>query len=121
MVAWIYYGIFYCNADKVMYWIFRRRAGVIIGGNFAARRTAIDGIGGLPPFRFFGDDTAIALLIARKVGKVRFDYNLRILSSPRRFEKDGLIRTTLYYAWVFVKLYFKKTDALYFSDGKYPA
>ena len=85
---------------------FGKRAGAIIGGNFAAPRETIQKIGGLPPIVFSGDDAAIAILIARKVGKVAFSSKLRVKSSPRRFKERGLLNTVSKYGWYYFKTYF---------------
>jgi glycosyltransferase involved in cell wall biosynthesis len=90
----------------VLQFIFRKKAGIIIGGNFAVRKSAIQIIGEFPRFRFFGDDTAIATVLSRRVGKVFFDPTLIVKSSPRRMEKRGVLRTTFIYIYHFFKVYF---------------
>lgn len=95
-------------APKVLRLLFWRKAGVIIGGNFAAWNWALEKIGGLPPLKFYGDDVAIAMLLSRRVGKVFFDRELVVKSSPRRFEKEGLLATVLKYIYQEVKIYFSK-------------
>lgn len=92
--------------DRVLYFVFRKRAGVIMGGNFAAERSTLDTIGGLPPFTFHGDDSAIAMMISRKVGRVLFVRDVRVFSSPRRFKSEGHIKLTLTYALHYLKNYF---------------
>lgn len=87
--------------------VFRKKAGVIIGGNFAMKRSTMDVIGEFPRYRFFGDDTAIATLIARKVGRVWYDTSLTVKSSPRRLERHGLLTTAFRYAFHFFKVYFE--------------
>ncbi len=91
---------------RALEFIFRKKAAVIIGGNFAMERTAMDAIVEFPRYRFFGDDTAIAIKIARKVGKVWYDTSLVVKSSPRRLERHGLIMTAFRYAFHFFKVYF---------------
>jgi glycosyltransferase involved in cell wall biosynthesis len=88
--------------------IFWRKAGVLIGGNFAVWGWALQNIGGLPPFKFWGDDAALAMLLARRVGKVRFDPGLKVKSSPRRFEKEGLFKINTRYILAYLKVYFRK-------------
>lgn len=92
--------------DRLLYFFFRRRAGVIMGGNFATHRSTIDLIGGLPPLTFHGDDSAIAMLISRKVGRVLFLGDFVVKSSPRRFEREGHLRLTIKYAWHYLRNYF---------------
>ncbi|MEK7513111.1 MAG: glycosyltransferase [Patescibacteria group bacterium] len=91
-----------------MTFLFRKPSGVILGGNFGVRRSTIDAIGGIPPLTFWGDDTATAILIARRVGKVVFTPRLIIKSSPRRFKSHGLISTTLRYAYHHFRVYFSR-------------
>lgn len=86
--------------------VFRKNAGVLIGGNFAVRRSTLEKIGGLPKLNFWGDDAAIAMLISRRVGKVYFDPNLKVKSSPRRFERNGFFTLTVRYAIAYFKIYF---------------
>lgn len=68
-----------------------------VGGNFAARRSAIEKIGGFDTsIAFYGEDTDIARRL-HKVGKVKFKLSFFILTSPRRFSGQGFFRTGLIY------------------------
>lgn len=96
------------NVPYILKFIFGKKAGVLIGGNFAAKREVIEAIGGLPPLAFWGDDVAIAMLISRRVGKVLFDPKVLVVSSPRRFEKNGFIKLTLRYIAAYFKIFFSK-------------
>lgn len=96
------------RVPKILQFLFRRKAGVLIGGNFAGMATAFEKIGGLPPLRFWGDDVAIAMLISRHVGKVLFDPQLRIKSSARRFETEGFFSLFFRYVWTYLKIYFSR-------------
>ena len=93
---------------QLLYFIFRRKAGVLIGGNFAGYANVFEKIGGLPAIKFWGDDAAIAMLISRKVGTVLFDMDLKIKSSPRRFQQDGYLKLFYHYFMVYMKIYFCK-------------
>lgn len=104
----LYQRFVLANIPRALHLVFRRPAGVIIGGNFAGWNWAFEKIGGLPPLRFWGDDAATAMLLSRHVGKVQFDPDLTIRSSPRRFDKEGLVRLTLRYAFIYFKMYFAK-------------
>jgi len=104
----IYIRKFFPKVPAILRFFFRRKAGVIIGGNFAVWRSAIEKIGGLPQLAFWGDDAAIAMLISRKAGKVIFDPNLAVKSSPRRFEKSGFFRLPLRYVAAYLKAYFNR-------------
>lgn len=97
--------------EKFLPLIFRKKAGEIIGGNFAAPRWAIEKIGGLPPLTFFGDDSAIAMRLSRQAGRVVWDTTLIVKGSARRFEKEGLFRLTTRYAWHYFKQYFSRENA----------
>ena len=86
----------------------RQKGGIIIGGNFAAYRSAIDKIGGLPRIKFFGDDTAIAVLLARRAGKIVYTRKVWVRSSPRRLKEKGIIKIGLLYFRHFFRVYFDK-------------
>jgi glycosyltransferase involved in cell wall biosynthesis len=92
-------------ADRILAFVFWKPFGVIRAGNFAAWRSTLEIIGGFPPFTFWGDDTALGLAIARKVGRVWYHRKLIIESSPRRFEQYGLVRTTMRYLYHFFRVY----------------
>jgi len=94
------------NIPQTLKFLFRRKAGVMIGGNFAVWRSTLEKIGGLPPLVFCGEDAATAMLISRRVGKVIFDPDLAVKSSPRRFEKSGFLRLTIRYIFAYLKSYF---------------
>jgi len=84
---------------------FRKPIGIIRAGNFAAHRSVLEDIGGLPPRIFWGDDTAIAVAIVNRGGIVRYDSSLTVKSSPRRFEREGLISTSWRYFVHFFREY----------------
>jgi glycosyltransferase involved in cell wall biosynthesis len=68
------------------------------GGNYIVRKRAIDKIGGYDTsIDFYGEDTAIAKRLSR-VGKIKFLPGLRILSSGRRLEHQGIFNTGMHYA-----------------------
>jgi glycosyltransferase involved in cell wall biosynthesis len=104
----VYERFFLPRVPGLLKAVFRKKAGVIIGGNFAARRNALERIGGIPYVPFWGDDATIAMRISRTVGTVLFDPDLRIKSSPRRFQKErlGFVRLPLRYARAFLRAYF---------------
>ena len=77
-----------------MYWLTRY---MVVGGNFAARRTALHEIGGFDlKIAFYGEDTNIARRLAA-AGEVRFLLRLRMPTSPRRLHEEGLWSTALKY------------------------
>lgn len=80
-----------------------KKGGIIIGGNFAAFRETFVKVNGIDTsFTFFGDDASIARTLG-KLGPVQFDPTLYVHTSPRRFEREGLIKTN----WKYAKNYFK--------------
>ena len=87
--------------------VFDKKAGLLLGGNFAIKRDTLDKIGKLPPVEFFGDDASLAMVISRKAGKVLFDKRLIVKSSPRRFKEKGTINVVSKYAWHYIKSYFE--------------
>lgn len=106
LIDLIYARHFIPKLDRLLLFVFRKPAGALMGGNFAASRATLDAIGGFPPFAFHGDDSAVAMLISRRVGRVVFDGDFRVKSSPRRFQREGHLRLALTYAWYYLKNYF---------------
>jgi len=91
---------------RILEFVFRKKAGIVIGGNFAAKREVIEAIGGLPPLTFWGDDVAIAMSISRKVGRVLFDIDLNVKSSAERFEQKGFWKLGIKYMFEYLKIFF---------------
>jgi glycosyltransferase involved in cell wall biosynthesis len=97
--------IFYMSAF-VTYLINRyilRVGSMVQGGNFILTRAALDAIGGFDTsISFYGEDTDIARRV-NAVGKVRFTFQLKILSSARRLKHEGILtiagRYTINYFW----------------------
>lgn len=80
-----------------------RKGGVLIGGNFASFRENFQRINGIDTsYTFFGDDTSIAKKFG-EIGYVEFDPTLYVLTSDRRFQREGLIKTN----WEYTKNFFK--------------
>ncbi|MBI2023873.1 glycosyltransferase [Candidatus Giovannonibacteria bacterium] len=70
---------------------------MVVGGNFAARKDALQKIGGFDlNVSFYGEDTNIARRL-HKVGKVKFKKSLFIPTSARRFHGEGIIVTAARY------------------------
>ena len=102
----IWTGAIFPKMPALLEFLFGKKAGIIIEGNFAAPRATIEAIGGIPLIKFWGDGPAMAIPASRKVGRVLFDPTLKIKSSPRRLGKINFFTTTLKYAWVYLKTYF---------------
>jgi glycosyltransferase involved in cell wall biosynthesis len=91
----------------VVYWFNRfvlKKTSVIQGGNYVARRSALEKIGGHnTALSFYGDDADLALRLS-KVGEVKFSFNFSTRSSGRRLAKEGLFtmggRYALNYFWI---------------------
>ncbi len=94
------------SVPSILVFVFRKKTGVIIEGNFAVTAEALKKTGGLPPVAFWGDGSAICKRIAGHAGKIFFDPTLMVKSSPERFRKKGFFRLTLRYAWEYLKMYF---------------
>ena len=70
---------------------------MVVGGNFAARRSALEGIGGFDKnIPFYGDDTDIARRLS-KVGKVKFKISFIMYTSGRRLKEQGFLKTGFLY------------------------
>jgi glycosyltransferase involved in cell wall biosynthesis len=75
---------------------------MIYGAHFVARKDALEKIGGFDTsIAFYGEDTDIAKRLS-KVGKVLFRMDFYILSSARRFAKEGFLRTNITYSMNFI-------------------
>lgn len=75
---------------------------MIYGAGFVVRKSALDAIGGFnASIEFYGEDTDLARRLSKQ-GKVVFDMGFYILSSARRFAKEGMLRTNLVYVLNFV-------------------
>ena len=111
-MADFYFDFIFRYADRALFIVFRRKSGIMMGGNFATRREYLDRIGGLPPIKFYGDDAAIGIALSRNVGKVVFRRELIVRSSPRRMNREGFLILTLKYAWHFFRIYFFGSPAL---------
>ena len=85
--------------------LFRKPVGIVRAGNFAMLRSVLEDMGGFPPRMFWGDDTAIAMAIVKRGKVVRYDPSLIVQSSPRRFEREGLLRTSWRYFVYFFREY----------------
>ncbi|MDP2630451.1 MAG: glycosyltransferase family 2 protein, partial [Candidatus Uhrbacteria bacterium] len=83
-----------------------QRGGVLIGGNFASFRENFQRINGLDTsYTFFGDDASIAKKFG-EIGYVEFDPTLYVVTSDRRFLREGLIKTNWEYTKNFLKVMF---------------
>jgi glycosyltransferase involved in cell wall biosynthesis len=81
-----------------------RVGSVVQGGNFVFRRASWAQVGGYDrSIQFFGEDTDVAVRLSR-VGKVKWTWKLKMKTSGRRLEKEGVFRTaatyTLNFFWV---------------------
>ena len=91
-----FYGLGYI-AYLLSHFVFRR-GGMLQGGNFVLRKSALDLIGGFDTdIDFYGEDTDIARRM-QEAGRIKFTFRLRINSSGRRMAKEGFFRTGFRYA-----------------------
>ena len=75
-----------------------RRGGMLQGGNFVLRKSALDLIGGFDTdIDFYGEDTDVARRM-QEAGRIKFTFRLPINSSGRRMAKEGFFRTGFRYA-----------------------
>lgn len=91
-----------------LYWIFLASPAywmtryMVVGGNFAARRSALEQIGGFDTqIAFYGEDTNIARRLS-KAGKVKFMLRLPMRTSSRRLRAEGMAATAGKYVANFV-------------------
>ena len=70
---------------------------MILGGNFVAKRSAIEKIGGFDrSIAFYGEDTDLAKRLS-KVGKTLFRMNFYVYASARRYEHEGMVKANATY------------------------
>jgi glycosyltransferase involved in cell wall biosynthesis len=82
---------------------------MVLGGNFVAKKEALHAMGGFDQsIEFYGEDTDIARRL-NDHGKVVFAMPFFVMSSTRRFIKQGFIKTNVLYFINFVwQVFFKK-------------
>jgi glycosyltransferase involved in cell wall biosynthesis len=81
-----------------------RVGSVVQGGNFVFRRESWIKAGGYNrEIKFYGEDTDVAVRLS-KIGKVKWTYALKMLTSGRRLAEEGVFRVgmtyTLNFFWV---------------------
>lgn len=70
---------------------------MILGGNFIAKRKAIEAIGGFDrTIEFYGEDTNLARRLST-IGKTLFRMDFYAYASARRYEKEGIIKVNSVY------------------------
>ena len=75
-----------------------KRGGMLQGGNFILRKSALEAIGGYnTDIAFYGEDTDIARRM-QAAGRIKFTFGLPMYSSGRRLAKEGVFATGLRYA-----------------------
>jgi hypothetical protein len=71
---------------------------MVVGGNFAVRRSALEQIGGFDTsIAFYGEDTNIARRL-KAAGKVKFLLRLPMRTSSRRLAAEGMTVMAFKYA-----------------------
>jgi glycosyltransferase involved in cell wall biosynthesis len=97
-------------ATKAIYGINRyvlKVGSVVQGGNFVFKRSAWEAAGGYDrSFTFYGEDTDIAVRLS-KLGGVKFTFKLRMKTSGRRLQQQGVIKTGLTYTLNFLAVTFR--------------
>ena len=77
------------------------------GGNCMIRKSALDSLDGYDTsVAFYGEDTMTAKRLQR-FGKIKFNMRLNLLSSARRLEKQGVLKTTWLYLVNYLYVTFK--------------
>jgi cellulose synthase/poly-beta-1,6-N-acetylglucosamine synthase-like glycosyltransferase len=91
----LFYGL-----TKLIYAVNRyvlRVGSVVQGGNFVFRRDAWIKAGGYNrDIKFYGEDTDVAVRLSR-VGKVKWTFRLKMMTSGRRLAEEGVFKTALTY------------------------
>lgn len=104
--SFLFQSIFYPIIPPFLHFIFRKPAAIIIGGNCFIKKSILEKIGGFDTsVKFWGEDVMTALRLAKE-GRVIFSSQLKVLSSHRRFQKEGSIKTSLRYFLNYLSIYF---------------
>ncbi len=82
---------------------------MVLGGNFAVKKEALDKIKGFNTgISFYGEDTDLARRLS-PYGKVKFKMNFTINTSGRRLIKEGIFKTFIVYGLNYIwEVFFKK-------------
>lgn len=102
LLVGLFYGLTYLI--YILNRFILRVGSVVQGGNFVFKRAAWQQVGGYDrTIEFFGEDTDVAVRLS-KVGNVKWTFALKMMTSGRRLEKEGVFRTagtyTLNFFWV---------------------
>lgn len=77
------------------------------GGNCMIRKSALQEVGGYDTtVAFYGEDTMTAKIL-QQFGEIKFNMKLKLLSSSRRLEKQGVLKTTWLYLVNYLYVTFK--------------
>ncbi|MFZ5364419.1 MAG: glycosyltransferase family 2 protein [Patescibacteria group bacterium] len=108
-LEWFYTWIILPIGEFVWKYILRQGGIMLLGGNFAVRREALEAINGFDTkLDFYGEDTNLTRRIG-KIGKIYYSNKLFVYSSPRRFEGEGGVKLAFKYVinflgeWIFKK------------------
>ena len=96
---------------KIFYWaanISNKYVGVFLqGGNSMIKKSALDAVNGYDlNIAFYGEDTMTAKRI-QHLGKIVFEPDLISISSPRRINEQGLVKTIWLYLINYLSVTFK--------------
>jgi glycosyltransferase involved in cell wall biosynthesis len=107
-------GFFWWVSSPLMY---RIVGYMIFGAHFVVRREALEKIGGFnTSITFYGEDTDLARRLSAH-GKVMFRMDFFILTSARRFLKEGILRSNFVYTMNFLwPILFHKPFTLTHND-----
>jgi glycosyltransferase involved in cell wall biosynthesis len=92
---------------NILWWLsaplaYRLVGYMVVGGNFVAKKSALEAIGGFDlEIPFYGEDTDIARRLS-SVGRVLFRMRFHNSSSTRRFVKEGVILSCARYVMNFL-------------------
>ncbi|MDP3934908.1 MAG: glycosyltransferase family A protein [Candidatus Giovannonibacteria bacterium] len=97
--------------------IYRAVGYMILGGNFAAKKNALQKMGGFDAaIDFYGEDTDIARRLS-PFGKILFRMDFFVHSSGRRLQAEGLLKTFLVYGVNFLwEIFYGKPFTKHYQD-----
>jgi len=92
----------------------------VLGGNFVAKRTALEAIGGFDAsIAFYGEDADVGRRLISQ-GRSLFKMDFYCYTSARRMVKEGVIRTYARYTLNFIwHIFFKKSFTEAYTDARH--
>ncbi len=103
IISFIVQDVFFTLTNFLTQYVFKNGS-VVTGGGALIKSSSLEKIGGFnTDIQFYGDDTDSAVRLS-KIGKIIYSSNFYTLSSARRFNRIGYIKTFLIYVNNFLSI-----------------